>query len=85
MPCATACEDLKLTCYSYRWCPTIDQNNLDQLVDIWENKNVSMVLDSYTRGQENGWLQSMIEKALPLSGNFNIGSCGIPKADSCDI
>lgn len=63
--------------YVDEWCQTIDTDDPENLIELWENKNVSAVMDSYTHGQGDDWLQNLVEHALPNKGDVGNGGCGV--------
>lgn len=77
--------------YVNEWCQTIDTNDPDNLIDLWENKNVAGVLDKWTNGKGDGWLQALVEHALPNVGDSQTGGCGViggqcsPPLDCADM
>lgn len=63
--------------YVDEWCEVIDVGNPDELIDMWENKNVSAVLDSWTHENPDDWLQKLVEYALKNEGDVGYGGCGV--------
>lgn len=35
------------------------------------------MLDSYTKGKEDGWLEALVRKAVPVKGNIDSRGCGV--------
>lgn len=51
---------------------------------MWENKNVSVVLDHWTNGKGDDWLKNFVQHALPNKGDVGYGGCGVI-GGSCDF
>lgn len=51
---------------------------------MWENKNVSIVLDHWTNGKGDDWLKNFVQHALPDKGDVGYGGCGVI-GGSCDF
>lgn len=70
--------------YVNEWCQTIDTDDPDNLIDMWENKNVSIVMDHWTHGKGDDWLKDFVAHALPNKGDVGYGGCGVI-GGSCDF
>ncbi|KAK5173177.1 uncharacterized protein LTR77_003299 [Saxophila tyrrhenica] len=71
------------------WChPPLDQSDPKALVALWEDKNVSGVLDYWTREEsENGgdnWVFNLVSYVDPSIGSTAIGGCGVT-GGTCDL
>lgn len=71
--------------YHAEWCETINKDDPDKLIDFWENKNITHVLDSYTRGKEDDWWINLIGSALKDKGNVKYTGCGVVGSQDCDL
>lgn len=70
--------------YVNEWCQTIDTDDPNELVDMWENKNVSIVMDHWTHGKGDDWLKDFVAHALPNKGDVGYGGCGVI-GGTCDF
>lgn len=71
--------------YRAEWCQTLDKDDPDKLVDLWENKNITHVLDSYTKGKEDDWWFNLIQHALKDKGNVLYDGCGVFGSHNCNF
>lgn len=66
------------------WCENLDTSDPDELIRIWEDKGVAIMMDAYTNGQGDGWLKRLADHALPRSGDAGYDGCGVI-GGSCDM
>jgi len=59
------------------WCENLDANDPDELIRRWEDKGVAIFMDAYTNGRGDGWLERLVDHALPGSGDAGHDGCGV--------
>lgn len=66
------------------WCDNLDMDDPDEMIRRWEDKGVAIVMDFYTNGQGDGWLERLVNYALPGKGDPGSDGCGVI-GGTCDM